>query len=98
MIENQRALSVSDLLGDKNEPSTSLLAATLREMLVRVDAVCAITGLSVPTLYRLMAQGSFPRPVRITGHARAWKLSELMSWIESRERVNTDNTSLEEPK
>jgi prophage regulatory protein len=69
------------------EAATVLLAASLPEMLLRAHAVCAITGLSVPTVYRLIAKGDFPRPVQITGHARAWKLSELMGWIESREPI-----------
>jgi len=89
MIEKRSALTtktVAHLLGDENEPSTSLLAASLREMLLRVDTVSTITGLSVQTIYRLMSQEAFPRPVRITGHARAWKLSEVMGWIDSRER------------
>jgi prophage regulatory protein len=91
MIENAiRKLAtetITELLGIESKPGTRLLAASLREMLLRIDVVCAITGLSVPTLYRLISQGSFPRPLRITGHARAWKLSEVMEWIDSRERM-----------
>ncbi len=78
--------TVSDLLGVENKPGKELLAASLREMLLRIDAVCAVTGLSMPTIYRLMSRGQFPRPVKITGYARAWKLSEVMRWIDSRER------------
>ena len=65
--------------------STELLAASLRELLLRIDTVCAITGLSVPTIYRMMSEGSFPRPLKITSHARAWKLSDINAWIDSRE-------------
>jgi prophage regulatory protein len=79
--------TITELLGIEKNPGAELLAASLREMLLRIDVVCTITGLSVPTLYRLISQGSFPRPLRITGHARAWKLSEVMNWIDSRERM-----------
>jgi prophage regulatory protein len=82
--------TVSDLLGIDNKSSTRLLAASLREMLLRIETVCAITGLSTPTIYREMARGGFPRPVRITGHARAWKLSEVTAWIDSRTRDGGD--------
>jgi prophage regulatory protein len=68
---------------------TDLLAASLREMLLRIDAVCTITGLSVPTIYRMMSQGRFPRPLKITSHARAWKLSDISAWIDSRELGGT---------
>lgn len=80
------AKTVYELLGVDQEPTNTLLVAALREILLRVDTVCTITGLSVPTVYRLMAQGAFPRPLKITNHARAWKLSEVMDWIDNRER------------
>jgi prophage regulatory protein len=78
--------TVSELLGVENKPASTLLAGSLREMLLRIDTVCAITGLSTPTIYRQMSNGNFPRPVKITGYARAWKLSEIMHWIDTRER------------
>jgi prophage regulatory protein len=64
----------------------ALLAATGCDVLIRVDGVCEITALSVPTIYRLMSKGTFPRPFKITASARAWKLSEVLAWVESRER------------
>ncbi len=94
-IRDAAAKAIGDLLGLDNSPTTELLAASLREMLLRVDTVSTITGLSVPTLYRLMSQGEFPRPLKITGHARAWKLSEVMDWIDNRER---DTVALEQAR
>src|SRR6516225_6986937 len=76
----------SYLIGLDGKPSTALLAASVRDVLVRITDVCAITGLSVPTIYRLMGRESFPRPVKITSTARAWKLSEIMAWVDSRQR------------
>ena len=78
--------TLREILELKAEPHRQVLAASLPEMLLRIDSVCAITGLSPATLHRLKAVGDFPRPVKITGYARAWKLSEIMGWIESRER------------
>ena len=65
------------------------IAAPLRETLHRIDAVCRITGLSVPTIYREMSRGRFPRPLKITSHARAWKSSDITAWIDSRELGGT---------
>ena len=76
----------SYLIGAEGKPGAALLAASVRDVLLRVADVCAITGLSVPTIYRLMSRNRFPRPLKITGTARAWKLSEVMAWVESRER------------
>ena len=80
------AKTIGDILELEAEPYKKVLAASLRDMLLRIDTVCAITGLSPATLHRLKARGDFPRPVKLTGYARAWKLSEVMRWIESRDR------------
>jgi prophage regulatory protein len=76
----------SYLIGPEGKSGAALLAASVRDVLVRITDVCAITGLSVPTIYRLMSRNAFPRPLKITGSARAWKLSEIMAWVDSRER------------
>jgi predicted DNA-binding transcriptional regulator AlpA len=74
------------LIGLEGKPGATLLAASVRDVLVRITDVCAITGLSVPTIYRLMGRNMFPRPLKITRTARAWKLSEITTWVDSRER------------
>ena len=74
------------LIGLDDKPGAALLAASVRDVLIRIDNVCAITGLSAPTIYRLMGQNKFPRPVKITNTARAWKLSEIGAWVDGRER------------
>jgi prophage regulatory protein len=78
--------AASYLIGLDDKPGAALLAASVRDVLIRIDNVCGITGLSVPTIYRLMSKGTFPRPVKITTSARAWKLSEVTAWVDSRER------------
>ena len=80
------ATTVSEILGVDHKPYKELVAASVPEMLLRVDTVGAIIGLSTPTIYRLMARGEFPRPVKITDYARAWRLTEIIAWIESRDR------------
>lgn len=67
-----------------------MLATSLQEMLLRIGSVSSITGLSVPTIYRMMSQGGFPRPLKITSHARAWRLSEINAWIDSRVQATSD--------
>lgn len=74
------------LIGLEGKLGAALKAAAVRDILVRITDVCVITGLSVPTIYRLMGRGRFPRPVKITNTARAWKLSEITAWVESRQR------------
>jgi prophage regulatory protein len=76
----------SYLIGLDDQPGAALLAASVRDVLLRIETVCAVTGLSVPTIYRLMSRNQFPRPLKITTTARAWRLSEVTAWVDSRER------------
>lgn len=41
----------------------------------------AMTGLSCSTLYRLMAAGSFPAPIRVGARAVRWRRSDLESFL-----------------
>lgn len=77
---------ISDLLGVELDPENNLIASCIRDICLRIGMVSSITGLSVPTIYREIGQDRFPRPIKITAGARAWKLSEIMEWIETRER------------
>ena len=68
------------------------LACCIREACLRIGDVASITGLSVPTIYREIANGRFPRAIKLTAGARAWKLSEVMGWIDTRERDSCEPT------
>ena len=51
---------------------------------LRISAVSEKTGLSAPTIYRLMAKGEFPKNVKLTGKAVGWHEHEIDEWIDSR--------------
>jgi prophage regulatory protein len=87
--------AASYLIGLDDKPGSALLAASVRDVLIRIENVSAITGLSVPTIYRLMSKGIFPHPLKITASARAWKLSEIMNWIDTRERAPLSDGGLQ---
>ena len=71
------------------------LACCIREACLRIGDVASITGLSVPTIYREIAHGRFPAPFKLTAGVRAWKLSEVMGWIDTRERDGSEPNSAE---
>ena len=48
----------------------------MREKLLRRREVEEITGLSRASIYRLMDEGKFPRPVRVSATAVRWKASD----------------------
>ncbi len=53
-------------------------------MFLRIQAVIRVTGLSRSTLYRLIADETFPRPVRLGPRAVAWRRSDIDAWGETR--------------
>ena len=57
------------------------------DAILRVDAVAERIGLARPTIYRMVKDGEFPRPVKITTRAVGWRESDLSAWIASREPV-----------
>ncbi|MGV1017566.1 MAG: helix-turn-helix transcriptional regulator [Fluviibacter phosphoraccumulans] len=58
----------------------------------RLPTVKAKTTLSEPSIYRLMKQGIFPKPIKIGNRAVAWIASEIEAFIGSRARSDAGNT------
>jgi prophage regulatory protein len=51
--------------------------------LLRLNTVLSRTGLARSTIYKLMAEGNFPFPVKITTKAVAWPSNSIETWITS---------------
>ena len=58
------------------------------EKYLRRPAVQDLTGLSRSTIYRLMEDGAFPRPVRLSPRTVAWRESDLTAWFAERARAS----------
>ena len=61
----------------------------LGDRLLRRRQVEEMAGLSRSSVYRLMQEGVFPRPVRVGSNAVRWRLSDIIRWIESRPIAGT---------
>lgn len=55
------------------------------EGLISRREVCHLTGLSKSTIYRLMAQGRFPRKVCGSDRRSLWHRWEVIAWIKGRD-------------
>lgn len=51
----------------------------------RIKEVMTLTGLSRPTIYRLMKSGKFPKSVTIGSKTIAWRETDLLAWQASKE-------------
>ena len=54
------------------------------EKLLDRDAVSEAVHLSIPSIYRLMAKGLFPRPRKIGLRAVRWRETDIREFLESR--------------
>jgi prophage regulatory protein len=53
----------------------------MTNVILRLPAVKARTGLSRSSIYQHVADGSFPRPVSLGARAVGWVESDIESWI-----------------
>lgn len=59
-----------------------MVVATSENRLLRLGEVLARVGFSKSTLYRMMAAGQFPSPVKVGGQTVRWRSEEIESWID----------------
>jgi prophage regulatory protein len=55
--------------------------------LLRRPEVERLVGLRRSAIYDAMAQGSFPRPVRIGRRAVAWREADIIAWLDALQLV-----------
>ena len=64
--------------------------AVAPRLLARLPTVMQATGLGRSTIYRMVAEGVFPAPVRVGARAVAWRWADLDCWYESRRNTSLD--------
>ncbi|RJE83102.1 helix-turn-helix transcriptional regulator [Paracoccus onubensis] len=52
------------------------------DRIIRLNTVLSRTGLSRSTIYRKIAEGTFPAQLRISVHGAGWRESEINRWID----------------
>ena len=67
--------------------SDKALAELTIDAFMRRNSVEKLTGISSSTIYRLMADGNFPKPYRLAENSVGWKASEISAWVNARQRV-----------
>ena len=59
-------------------------AYIMPDKLLRLPAVMELTGLGRSTIYRMMSEGDFPKPIKLGQRAIAWPADTIRDWITSR--------------
>lgn len=53
--------------------------------ILRRPKVEEVTGLSRSTIYAMMAEGTFPKPMKLGKRAVGWREEDVRAWLDSRE-------------
>lgn len=61
------------------------------DRIIRLQTVLARTGLSRSTLYRKIAEGTFPTQLKISIHGTGWHESAINRWIADPAGYRADN-------
>lgn len=56
----------------------------MKDRLLRRTEVEQVVGLSRSTIYRLIDEGQFPKPLRLGPNSVRWSENELQAWITKR--------------
>lgn len=55
-----------------------------QDRILRRPEVEKLVGLRRSALYKLIAEGKFPPPVRLTRRAVGWRSGDVQAWIDGR--------------
>lgn len=56
----------------------------MQDKIYRRPDVESLVGLSRSTIYAMIADGSFPKPIKLGKRAVGWRQSDVLSLLESR--------------
>ena len=52
---------------------------------LRVSALAPRLGISKNTIWRLVRNGKFPKPIKLSEKVTVWKATDVLAWLESKE-------------
>jgi len=59
--------------------------------LIKLDTVIEITTLSVPTIYRLIKKGQFPKQIMVSERSARWSESEVLEYINEKLQLREES-------
>ena len=65
-------------------------ATSSETRIMRLPEVLYRVGIGKSTLYKLIAAGEFPAPVKLTANSVGWLSSDVDAWIAGRQRTSLD--------
>ena len=72
--------------------SENVLSPDPPNAILRIRTVMRRTGLTRPTLYRKVAEGTFPKQVQISTKCVGWRAAEIDEWLRNPMDYRAPNT------
>jgi prophage regulatory protein len=73
--------ALSGLSSRQKQPAGGRAAMREPDRIIRLKTVLSRTGLSRSTIYRKIAEGTFPPQIKISVNGSGWHESEINRWI-----------------
>jgi len=70
------------------------MEANMVTSILRLPDVKSRTGLSRSTIYLLIKQGSFPKPILLADRAVGWIETEVFNWIDEKIKKSRNNEEI----
>lgn len=54
---------------------------------LRVSALAPRLGISKNQIWRLVRQGKFPKPIKLSEKVTVWKADDVLAWLDSKQQA-----------
>jgi prophage regulatory protein len=71
------------ICGHRTKPERLFWIYIMQDSLLTLPQVCALTSLGRSTVYRHIASGTFPQPIKITFKRSGWRMSDIQNLIKN---------------
>lgn len=58
---------------------------------IRMKQLCQMLSLSRSTIWRMLREGSLPKPFKLSHHAVGWRLDQIEAWLEQKALISVDS-------
>lgn len=69
---------------DEHDRHRTRVPLAISSIFLRLPEVKKATGLARTTIYRLISEGVFPKPIKLAARSVAWCSAEIESWMAGR--------------
>ena len=69
---------------DQTDLPSHLETVEVMPQMLRLPAVLKVTGLGRSTVYRMVAENTFPAPVKLAKRAVGWRHDDVQQWTAGR--------------